>query len=165
MTAEIAARSTSREWNRWMRRRWRSTFTPHSPTSFETAEATQEDDPVLRCVGERVHTLAGSLPHTFSADQLRALFARFRRPARSIRVATSRAIHNRLKNNKRVFEPGSVPPASLPRRKSLSRDSAPRKTCYFKRVYRNGRRPPSLPDGRFRSLFGPFLRRVVTTLI
>ena len=56
-----------------MRRRRRSTFTPHSPTSFETAEATQEDDPVLHCVGERVQALAGSLPHTFSADELRAL--------------------------------------------------------------------------------------------
>jgi hypothetical protein len=56
-----------------MRRRWRSTFTPHSLTSFETAEAAQEDDPVLHCVGEKVQALAGSLLHRFSADELRVL--------------------------------------------------------------------------------------------
>jgi hypothetical protein len=43
-------------------------------------------------------------------------------------------IHKYLKNNKRAFEPSAVPPASLPRRKFLSCDSAARKTRCFKRV-------------------------------
>jgi hypothetical protein len=42
-------------------------------TEFETAGATQEDDPVLHCVEERIQAMAGSFPHTFSADELRAL--------------------------------------------------------------------------------------------
>jgi uncharacterized protein YecT (DUF1311 family) len=40
---------------------------------FETAGATEEDDPVLHCFEERVQAMAGSFPHTFSADDLRML--------------------------------------------------------------------------------------------
>lgn len=42
-------------------------------TRFETAGATQEEDPVMHCVEGRVQAMAGSFPHTFSADELRAL--------------------------------------------------------------------------------------------
>jgi uncharacterized protein len=42
-------------------------------TEFETAGATPEDDPMLHCFEERVQARVGSFPHTFSADELRAL--------------------------------------------------------------------------------------------
>jgi hypothetical protein len=40
---------------------------------FETAGATEEDDPVLHCFEEKVQAMAGSFPHTFSANDLRVL--------------------------------------------------------------------------------------------
>lgn len=41
--------------------------------AFETAGATAEDDPVLACFEDKVQAMAGSFPHTFSAQQLGAL--------------------------------------------------------------------------------------------
>jgi hypothetical protein len=41
--------------------------------AFETAGAMAEDDPVLACFEDKVQAMAGSFPHTFSAEQLGVL--------------------------------------------------------------------------------------------
>lgn len=51
----------------------RGTVVSATIAEFEMADPTQEDDSVLSCFWKRVQAKAGSVPHTVSADELRAL--------------------------------------------------------------------------------------------